>query len=87
MPLTYRDRGTSNTQLDIISGNAVVGFLWKGVMSVVARQTVTWHWTFHAGPARGPQQHGTADTIDDAKAEIEADWRAWLTAAGLSESL
>ena len=29
MPLTYSDRGTSGTQLDIMSGTAVVGKLWK----------------------------------------------------------
>jgi len=85
MTLTYRDKGTSGTQLDIISGNAVIGFVWKGVLSVTAGQTVRWHWRFHAGPARGPQQHGTAATIDEAKAKIETNWRAWLKAAGLHD--
>jgi hypothetical protein len=36
MPLTYRDRGTRGTQLDIMSGKAKLGFLWKAVMSVTS---------------------------------------------------
>jgi len=29
---------------------------------------------------------GSADTLEDAKLIIEAAWRGWLTAAGLSEN-
>jgi hypothetical protein len=47
MPLTYRDRGASGTQLDIVSGNDVIGNLWKNVLSVTAGQAVHWSWTFH----------------------------------------
>lgn len=85
MPLTCRDRGTSGTQLDIVSRKVVVGFLWKAVLSVAASRNAQWHWTWHAGPASGPEKHGTAETNDDAKAWIEERWRAWLTAAGLRE--
>jgi hypothetical protein len=85
MPLTFRDRGTSGTQLDICSHKAIVGFLWKAVLSVSASRQAQWHWTWHAGPASGPEQHGTAETIDEAKAQIEDQWRAWLAAAGLRE--
>ena len=85
MPLTYRDRGTSGTQLDVISGQAVVGFLWKATLSVSSGGTARWSWTWHAGPASGPQQHGTAETIEAAKAKLEEQWRAWLQAAGLEE--
>ena len=85
MPLTYRDRGTSGTQLDIISGTAVLGSLWKAVFSVMAGQKARWNWTWHAGPASGPQAHSTADTLDEAKAKIEGQWRVWLKAAGLIE--
>ena len=83
--LTYRDRGTSGTQIEVLSGNEAVAFLWKGVLSITAGQAVHWHWTFYAGPARDPQRHGTAETIDEAKTKIEATWQAWLTAAGLRE--
>lgn len=85
MPLTYRDRGTSGTQLDIVSGIAVVGRLWKAMLSVTAGSEARWNWTWHAGPASGTQAHGTADTIDEAKAKIEGQWRVWLKTAGLEE--
>jgi hypothetical protein len=71
MPLTYRDRGTSGTQLDIMSGNEVIGSLWKAVLSATTGGAARWHWTWHAGPGSGPQQHGTADSADEAKAAIE----------------
>jgi hypothetical protein len=85
MPLTYRDRGTSGTQLDIVSGAAVVGNLWKAVTSVTSGERAHWSWTWHSGPAKGPQQHGTADSKEAAMARIEEQWRVWLQAAGLSE--
>jgi hypothetical protein len=85
MTLIYRDRRTSGTQLDVISGQAVVGFLWKAVLSVSSGGTARWSWTWHAGPASGPQQRGTADSKEAAMAQIEEQWRAWLEAAGLRE--
>ena len=87
MPLTYRDRGSSGTQLEIRCGAAVVGRLWKAVLSVTAGQEVRWNWTWHSGPSSGPQKHGTADTIDQAKAQLEQQWRAWLRAAELEEKV
>ena len=82
MPLKYVDRGSSGTQLDIVSNTKTLGRLWKAVMSPSAGGGVQWVWTWHAGPAKGPQLHGTADTIDAAKAKIEEQWFAWLEAAG-----
>lgn len=82
MPLSYRDRGTSGTQLDVISGKAVVCFLWNAMFSSLAGGGAHWSWIRHAGPASGPQHHGTADTVEQAKAKIEEQWRAWLNAAG-----
>jgi hypothetical protein len=79
MTLVYRDRGTSRTQLDIVSGTAVVGQLCNAMFSSLAGGGEHWSWTWGAGPAKGPQQHGTA------KAKIEEQWRAWLEAAGLVE--
>ena len=81
MPLTYRDKGTSGTQLDVLSGDEVIAFLWKNVLSVMAHQQADW--TFHSGPTKGPRAHGSADTINAAKDQIEKEWQAWLTAAGL----
>ena len=85
MPLTYRDRGTSGTQLHIVSGQVVVGSFWKAALSVTAGQAVRWHWTFHSGPTTAAA-HGAADSLDDAKALFEELWSAWLDAAGLKES-
>ena len=85
MPLTYRDRGTSGTQLDIISGKAVVGFLWKAALSRIGNRDAHWAWAWHSGPASDSQQYDTADTIEAAKAKLEEQWRAWLDAAGLVE--
>jgi hypothetical protein len=85
MPLTYLDRGSSGTQANIVSGTVVVGSLWKAVLSVTARQEARWRWSWHAGPASGPQADGTADTIEEAKAQLERQWQQWLKAAGLEE--
>ena len=81
----YVDRGSSGTQLDIVSHTKSLGRLWKAVMSVRSSGAVHWTWTWHAGPAKSPQQHGTASTLDEAKAKIEKQWRVWLEAAGLRE--
>jgi len=83
MPLTYRDKGTSGTQLDVLSGDEVIAFLWKNVLSVMAQQDADWRWTFHSGPTKGQRAHGSADTCEEAKAAIERNWNAWLQAAGL----
>ena len=87
MPLTYRDRGSSGTQLDFMSGTAVVCSLWKTVLSVTVGQEARWNWTWYGGPASGLQQHGTADTIEEAKAQIERRWQEWLEAAELEEKV
>ena len=83
--LTYRDRGTSDAQFDIVSNNAVVGNVWKAILTPTSGGSVRWRWTWHAGPGSGPQQHGTAERFDEARAQIEAQWLAWLEAAGLAE--
>jgi hypothetical protein len=86
MPLTYRDRGTSGTQLDIVSGDLVIGTLWKAALSATAAGTVNWRWTFHitAGPP-GFEHHGNAADITIARCMVEESWEAWLRAAGLTE--
>jgi hypothetical protein len=82
MPLTFRDRGTSGTQLDIVSGNAVVGRVWKAVLSATTGGDVRWSWTWESGPALGSQRHGTADTLDDATATLTAQWARGLMQPG-----
>jgi hypothetical protein len=85
MPLTYRDRGTSGTQLDIVGGSATVGKLWKAVLSSSSGGSVQWCWTWHAGPGTGPEQHGTASNMHDARTLIETQWDVWLLATDLIE--
>ena len=74
MPLTYRDRGTSGTQFDIVSGIVVVGSLWKAVLSVSAGQGTYWCWTWSAGPKASQVRQGAASTIHVAKTAIEERW-------------
>ena len=84
LPLEYRDMGTSGPRLEIISGTLVIGHIRKLTLSVMASHEERWSWHFvmMAGPP-GFQQHGTADTCEEAKAGAERHWEAWLKAAGL----
>ena len=87
MNLTYRDRGTSGTQLDVMSGTVVVCSLRKAMMSTSTRSE-RWEWTWYIdkGPA-GFSIHGSADTKPQARAVLESMWTAWLAAAGLKQDL
>ena len=84
--LTYRDRGTSNTQLSIVSASLVVGSLRKDVLSIAAGKVESWSWTLYvdSGPD-GFKKHGSASNRDSAKADIERNWQLWIDAAGLGE--
>lgn len=62
MPLTYRDRGSSGTQLDIVVGRLVIGTLWKAVLSATTGGAVTWRWTFHTTAAMIWSQVGKSPT-------------------------
>jgi hypothetical protein len=86
MTLAYRDRGTSGTQLDVMSGEVRIATLWKNVMSITAGSSEDWRWTFtlSAGPP-GFAVHGTATSKSEAQAELESTWLRWINAAGLSE--
>jgi hypothetical protein len=55
------------------------------MLRVSAVSVVSWHrpGPLCIGPLLGPQQHGTADTIDNAKAQLEQQWRVWLRAVEL----
>ena len=86
MTLIYRDRGTSGTQLDVISGGVVVCSLWKRLLPGISPDASVWSWTWRI--ERGPdgwRMHGRAQTKESAQAELEQQWRAWLEAAGLVE--
>jgi hypothetical protein len=87
MPLSYRDRGSSGTQLDVMSGEVVVCSLWKVMLEGVSRDASAWFWTWRIEqvPPGWWQKHGRTETKEVAQAEIEQQWGAWLTAAGLTE--
>ena len=85
MPLTYRDRGFSGTQIDVIAGDVRIATLWNNN----ARRSSggeEWRWTFtmSAGPA-GFAVQGEADSKADAQAAIAGTWERWVAAAGLLE--
>lgn len=86
MTLTYRDRGTSGTQLDVLCGDIVIANVYKPTLSSVAHGDAYWHWTFYF-TARPPgfELHGTAASHEIACLAVERNWEAWLHAAGLTE--
>ena len=85
MPLTFRERGTSGTRLDVLSGEVVVCSLWKAMLSTDTRgERWDWSWQIAKGPP-GFAVHSHANTKAEAQAELERIWQRWLDAAGLSE--
>jgi hypothetical protein len=86
--LTYRDRGEaqSGTQLDILSGDIVICFLHKAILTTLVGQPTRWDWTWRVdyGPPDWSKQ-GSAGSKDEALAAIEKEWHAWLEAAELAE--
>jgi hypothetical protein len=85
MPLTYRDRGFSGTQIDVMSGEVRIATLWKN-KSRTSSGREEWRWTFtmSAGPGAFAIQ-GEADSKADAQAAIAGTWERWVAAAGLIE--
>ena len=67
--------------------NSVSGASAKSSPSIIAGLHSRWHWTFGLNTAvpKGFPLHGAVNTIEEAKAIIEAAWKDWLTAAGLNE--
>jgi hypothetical protein len=86
MPLTYRDRGASGTQWDVLSGELVIGNINKGALSLAADRDTPWSWHFrlHVAP-QGFIMHGVSVTLDDAKVAMERNWQRWLAEANLRE--
>ena len=87
MPLVYRDKGTSGTRLEVLSNELRLARIGKAMFSETAGGEAYWRWDFAltAGGPPGFQIHGHADTFEAAKADVERNWKLWLTAAGLSE--
>jgi hypothetical protein len=86
VPLTYRDKGTSGTQIDVRSGNLSVAHIGKEMFSQLVAGGARWRWNFSIG--NGPpgfERHGHADTFEEAKAAVERNWQEGRTAAGLRD--
>jgi hypothetical protein len=72
VPLLYRDKGTSGTQLEAMIGSLAIGSVRKDVLSITAGSAVTWSWTlFVDGVPPGLQRHGSVRDCDAAKAGLE----------------
>jgi hypothetical protein len=84
MPLTYRDRQSTSTHFDVLSGDLVIGSINKGSLSLSASRETPWSWHFelHVCPP-GFVMHGFARSLDEAKADMERNWQRWLDAARL----
>jgi hypothetical protein len=86
MPLTYRDRGSSGTQIEVLCGDIVIAIVYKGTLSATTGGDPYWNWTFYF-TARPPgfEMHGTAASREIACLAVERNWEAWLKAAGLRD--
>jgi hypothetical protein len=86
MTLTYRDKGTSGTQIDVRSGDLSVCHIGKEMFSELVGGGARWRWNFkmHIGPP-GFVPLGYADSYEEAKAAVERNWQLWLTAACLRD--
>ncbi len=83
MPLTYRDRGQSGTQVDVLSGELVVATIYE-VKQSSKDNGANWKWTFFitVSPA-GFEHRGEAATREIAISSVERVWKDWLKAAAL----
>ena len=72
MTLTYRDRGTSGTQLDVLCGDIVIAVVYKGTLSATTGGDPYWNWTFYF-TARPPgfELHGSAASREIACLAVE----------------
>ena len=86
MPLTYVDRQTSGTQLNVLCGTVIVANIHKDWSTVMYKTDERWNWSMkqERGP-KGYQVSGSANSLDEAKAFVERMWTMWLDAAGLVE--
>jgi hypothetical protein len=70
---------SSNENLVIMSGETVVGALWK---TVSATQRERWQWSI---TCITEASIGSADTREEAQAQFAEAWRTWLKRTGLQE--
>jgi hypothetical protein len=86
MPLVYRDRGTTGRQIAVFSHELRIASIGKDVLSGMANHAVRWRWDFAISAGLPPADaHGFADSLEEAKANVERIWEAWLAKAALAE--
>lgn len=86
MTLSYRDRGTSGTQIDVVAGELCVATLYKASSPAKAPSGAHWKWTFFlTATPPGFEHQGNAHSLAEAKGRVAENWSVWVTAAGLDE--
>jgi hypothetical protein len=85
MPLTFRRTSRkSEMRFAVFSHELEIGTIYKELLS--GNVPPSWSWHLHVdGPQHITPSHGSAGTLDEAKAELERNWQAWLALAGLRE--
>ena len=85
MALWYRDKELSGTQFEIMSHDLCIGHISKNIFT--GHKDAFWRWTFGLS-ARPPGFAilGRADTLEEAKVDVERNWQLWLAAAGLNDA-
>ena len=79
--LIYLDKDASGAHLAFFSNQLCIGHITKHPSRLRSHEKWAWNFSLTPGPP-GFEHNGRADTLEDAKAAVERNWRAWLTAAG-----
>ena len=53
MPLTYRDRGSSDIHLEVCCGDVAIGAIRKHFKSTVGGGDQVWHWSLYVSTHPG----------------------------------
>jgi len=84
MPLSYRDQGSSGTQIAVYSKDLRIAHIGKSVGNLMTGTQWRWTMVISQGPD-GYIDNGHSPTFEDAKAHVERNWALWCEAAGLKE--
>ena len=85
--LILHDKGTSGTQVDVRSGALSVAHIGKEMFSNLIGGA-RWRWYLKIDDNTVPpgcERRGDAESLDEAKAAVERNWRIWIDAAGLTD--
>jgi hypothetical protein len=86
MTLSFRERGASGTQIDVVVGSLCIATLYKAKLLARASKDEPWRWTFFLTAAPpGFEHQGDAASLAEAKGRVAESWAVWIAAAGLEE--